>query len=546
MAPQLGLQPFVPDPADRRLSHLDPPSGPRPAAAGAGLRRPLAVARVGAVWWLAHALRIAEGEQFALAFMLQAVLLAVLGWPVYRALLFPFAYLLLMVPTGDFLLGPLQGVATQVASFLLRLTGIPVFVEGTIIEVPTRTVIIAPGCAGLNFLLASLALSLLFADLLYRHWPKRVVCVVAALALSVAANWVRIYALIVFDYFTDSRTNIFDDHLLYGWGFFTIIMALLLWLAHRLQDPVASEPAPRYSAGRLRRAGGRHSPSPRPRRSCWPAPFPGSPPCATARPDRRHRSRSTCRRRSGTGVLPPGPGRRRRPGSRKPATCRNGHRIEVRIIDRPAAAPGSRVPARRKTAATGGSWHPAGGRYASTAPRSRSGRSSSPPARSGARLAMVLDRRPPGRRPARHSLAAAAGRADRSRRPDGRDHADRRPSRGRGRPAAAGLRRRLGRAQVPAPGSGGRRLRAAPHVRHRRNLRSRGERAIDRALLGRMNESPDHRGPDGEGVPRRARDRPRPPPAGDHRSRRRPAADVQRGRHGRRRLQRRDLQLPRR
>src|SRR5262249_2464987 len=98
----------------------------------------------GTLWWLAHVLRIAEGEQFALAFMLEAALLAVLGWAVYRALLFPFVYALLMVPTGEFLLGPLQEMATRVTSSLLRLTGIPVFVEGTIIETPGRTVIIAP------------------------------------------------------------------------------------------------------------------------------------------------------------------------------------------------------------------------------------------------------------------------------------------------------------------------------------------------------------------------------------------------------------------
>src|SRR5262249_25487067 len=131
----------------------------------------------GAVWWLAHALQIAEAEQFALAFAIESVLLAILGWPVVRALLFPFTYGLLMIRPGEFLLGPLKRLATDVPSYLLQLTGIPVFVEGTVIETPVRTLIIAEGCAGLNFLLASLAISLLFADFLYQRWMKRVICV---------------------------------------------------------------------------------------------------------------------------------------------------------------------------------------------------------------------------------------------------------------------------------------------------------------------------------------------------------------------------------
>jgi hypothetical protein len=59
-----------------------------------------------------------------------------------------------------------------------------------------------------------------------------------------------------------------------------------------------------------------------------------------------------------------------------------------------------------------------------------------------------------------------------------------------------------------------------------------------------MNESQHHRGPD-EGEPaHRARCRARPPPPVDHRRRDRPAAAGQRRRLGRRRVQRRDLQLP--
>jgi exosortase A len=209
----------------------------------------------GAIWWLAHALRVAEAEQFALAFMVETGLLIILGWPVWRTLAFPFLYALLLVPTGDLLLPALQDAATAATAYLLDLSGIPVFSEGNIIQIPTGVFVVAPGCAGLNFLLASLALSLLCADLFYRsHW-KRVTCVAAMLAMSVAINWLRIYALIAFDFVTNHRTSIVDDHLLYGWGLFSLAMAILIWLAQRLQDPIApaSTEPPSCSSSQPRR-----------------------------------------------------------------------------------------------------------------------------------------------------------------------------------------------------------------------------------------------------------------------------------------------------
>ncbi len=85
---------------------------------------------------------------------------------------------------------------------------------------------------------------------------------------------------------------------------------------------------------------------------------------------------------------------------------------------------------------------------------------------------------------------------------------------------------------------------AARHVRHRRNHRRFGH-AGDRPrprLAPERNAAPSRAGRS-RTAPRAGR-RPRPPPAFDHRSVDRAAAALQRGRQRRRRLQRRDLQLP--
>ena len=206
-----------------------------------------------AIWLVAAAADIYEGQQIAVVGLMQALFLAVLGWPVYRMLLFPLLYLWLLVPTGEFLLLPLQKIATVVSTEGLRLSGVPVFMEGIQIQTPTGLYRVAPGCAGLNFLLASLAFSLLFANLIYRGWLKRTAAVVIALTVAVVANWIRIYGIILIDHFTQRQTDIVDDHLLYGWGFFAVVMLAMMWVGLRLRDdapptapaaPAASERAP--------------------------------------------------------------------------------------------------------------------------------------------------------------------------------------------------------------------------------------------------------------------------------------------------------------
>jgi len=195
-------------------------------------------------WLLADALDINEGRQIALIGMMQALFVGVLGWRVYRALLFPLLYLFLLVPTGEFLLGPLQGVAHAGSVWMLKASGIPTYAEGILIEVPAGLFEVAPGCAGLNFVLTALALSLLYGFMFYRGWRARALCVFVGLATAIIANIVRIYLIIALAQFTDRAVDITDDHLLWGWGFFAVIMLALMWFGLRFAKPALPRPLP--------------------------------------------------------------------------------------------------------------------------------------------------------------------------------------------------------------------------------------------------------------------------------------------------------------
>lgn len=211
-------------------------------------------------WLLAELLDINEGRHIAFVGMILGLALALLGWRIARFLAFPLLYLFFLVPTGTFLLTPLQVIAHRANVFLLKASGVPVFAEDFLIQVPAGSFLVEPGCAGLNFFLVALALSLLYGRLTYASPFARVMCVVAALATSVVANIVRIYLIIGLAQATDRRIDITADHLLYGWGFFGVIMLCAMWVGTKIDAapagprtlaPGSEIPAPALRTGMI-------------------------------------------------------------------------------------------------------------------------------------------------------------------------------------------------------------------------------------------------------------------------------------------------------
>jgi EpsI family protein len=212
-----------------------------------------------AAWWAGEWAAIAELRQMAVVAMAHAVLLALLGTGVYRALSFPLLYLFLTVPIGSALVGPLQSVTTLSAAALLRLSRVPVAVEGNVIEVPLRAYEVEPSCAGLNFLLVTLVLALPYAWVCYRGTGKRVACVAAALVVAIAANAIRVYGIIALAEFTHRRIDLGpQDHVLYGWVVFsTIILAAMAFgLLFEERRPGAPAPKPGAATPGVAMAGG--------------------------------------------------------------------------------------------------------------------------------------------------------------------------------------------------------------------------------------------------------------------------------------------------
>ena len=154
--------------------------------------RGLALIVLAAVAWLiGNAAGALVVQELCLVVLIQAVILTMYGWPLFRLLIFPLLYLFFAVPIGDAVIPPLQALTAFSAVRLLDLVGVPVFSDGNVISIPTGSFYVAEACSGVRYLIGSLAIGALFAGLMYRSWGRRVLFLLVSVIVPVAANAVR-------------------------------------------------------------------------------------------------------------------------------------------------------------------------------------------------------------------------------------------------------------------------------------------------------------------------------------------------------------------
>jgi exosortase A len=178
-------------------------------------------------WLLGEAAGLAIARQTGLILMLQGTVPALLGPQVTRGLLFPLFYSLFLLPIGEELVPPLQTITADMSMLLLRLTGIPAYIEGIFITTPGGLFAVAEACSGVKFLIAMAALAVLTAHLCFTGWQRRAVFLVVALIVPVVANGFRAFSTI---WIAQSQGIAFAasaDHVIYGWFFFGLVIAIV-------------------------------------------------------------------------------------------------------------------------------------------------------------------------------------------------------------------------------------------------------------------------------------------------------------------------------
>jgi exosortase len=161
------------------------------------------------------------------------------GWNHLRAAVFPWLFLLLMIPIPNIIFNqitfPLQLLASKVAAVTLPLLGVPVLREGNVIQLPVMALEVAEACSGIRSLMSLTTLAIIYGYLLETRLSTRVLLAVASVPIAVIANSLRIVGTgLLVQYWDPEKAEGFF-HAFSGWLIFVVSLSLLFLLHRTLQ-----------------------------------------------------------------------------------------------------------------------------------------------------------------------------------------------------------------------------------------------------------------------------------------------------------------------
>jgi exosortase len=174
--------------------------------------------------------------------LLAGVIIYFAGWRYFRALLFPWGVLFLMIPIPVIVFNqiafPLQFLASQLATWLLSVLGVPVLREGNVIHLPVMSLEVVEACSGIRSLVSLTALAVIYGYFAESRNLWRVILVVAAIPIAVVANGLRIMGTGLVVQYWDPQKGEGFFHTFSGWIIFVLSLAMLFalhWTFRTLQ-----------------------------------------------------------------------------------------------------------------------------------------------------------------------------------------------------------------------------------------------------------------------------------------------------------------------
>ena len=157
---------------------------------------------------------------------------------------FVFFVLLLAIPLPTLVLNqitfPLQLLASQLASSLLPIAGVPVFRAGNVIQLASMQLEVAEACSGIRSLLSLFTVSIIYGYFLEKVTWKRVVLALASIPIAVAANVVRIFGTGICVQYWDPDKALGFFHEFSGWLMFLVSLTCMYGV-HRLLELVPAK-----------------------------------------------------------------------------------------------------------------------------------------------------------------------------------------------------------------------------------------------------------------------------------------------------------------
>lgn len=171
--------------------------------------------------------------------VLAGAVLFLFGWRHFKALLFPLAFLLLMIPLPALIFNqiafPLQLLASNVGASAVSALDIPILREGNVLILANATLEVAEACSGIRSLVSLFTLGIVFGYFVDPRPWVRVAIALSSVPVAILANGLRVASagVAAHKYGNVGVEGVF--HEFSGWVVFIVAFLMMFALQRALQ-----------------------------------------------------------------------------------------------------------------------------------------------------------------------------------------------------------------------------------------------------------------------------------------------------------------------
>lgn len=187
------------------------------------------------VWYAGYVTQTLLVTQAILPVILFSWILIIMGWPIAKKAILPLLLCYMVVPVWGVLGTSLRLMTVTAVEFGLGAMDIPAFIDGFQIHLPAGVVEVAGGCSGQNYLISGLIIGGFYA-INYLSGYSRLLCVLLVGAISILANWVRVFLLVLIGHYTELTHPLMKEHNNFGWVIFAIALAVFFVVVRLLES----------------------------------------------------------------------------------------------------------------------------------------------------------------------------------------------------------------------------------------------------------------------------------------------------------------------
>jgi exosortase len=171
----------------------------------------------------------------SLLFVAAGLVIYFQGWRFFKAVLFPWLFLFLMIPPPTLIMNmvtlPLQFLASDLATWFLQALGVPVLQNGNVIQLSNMSLEVVEACSGIRSLISLGTLAIVYGYLLETDNVIRVLLAIAAVPIAVLANGLRIMGTGLTGLYWDPAKAQGFFHEFSGWVIF-VLSLITLFIVH--------------------------------------------------------------------------------------------------------------------------------------------------------------------------------------------------------------------------------------------------------------------------------------------------------------------------